>query len=95
MVRRYEVCDDHDADYFGRGGFLSMEQLERIRVDMVPAQVRDDTTRSMPARSEIPGTLAQASVLRFGRSETARSASLPGFRPGKRPTLTHVWEDDG
>ena len=62
MVRRYEVCDDHDADYFGRGGFLSMEQLQRIKVDMVPAQVRDDTTRSMPARSEIPGTLAQASV---------------------------------
>ena len=62
MVRRYEVCDDHDADYFGRAGFLSMEQLQRIKVDMVPAQVRDDTTRSMPARPEIPGTLAQASV---------------------------------
>jgi hypothetical protein len=61
-VRRYEVCDDHDADYFGRGRFLSMEQLQRIRVDMVPAQVRDNTTRSMPARSGIPGTLAQASV---------------------------------
>ena len=60
-VRRYEVCDDHDADYFGRGRFLSLELLERIRVDMVPAQVRDDM-RSMGARSGISGMLAQASV---------------------------------
>ncbi len=50
MVRRYEVCDDHDADYFGRGGSLSMEQSQRIMVDLVPTQVRDDTTRSLPAR---------------------------------------------
>jgi hypothetical protein len=37
-VRRYEVCDDHDADYFGRGRgrFLSSEQLDRIRRDLVP-----------------------------------------------------------
>ena len=74
-VRRYEVCDDHEADYFGRGRFLSMEQLQRIRVDMVPAQVRDDTTRSMPARSGIPGTLAQASVreipLQFAHTKSA------------------------
>jgi hypothetical protein len=49
MVRRYEVCDDHDADYFG-GGSLSVKQLQRIMVDMAPTQVRDDTTRSMPAR---------------------------------------------
>ena len=75
-VRRYEVCDDHDADYFGRGRFLSMEQSQRIRVDMVPAQVRDDTT-SMPTRSGIPGTLAQASVkereipLQFARTKSA------------------------
>jgi hypothetical protein len=39
-VRRYEVCDDHDADYFGRGRFLSAEQLERIRRDLVPAAIR-------------------------------------------------------
>ena len=35
-VRRYEVCDDHDADYFGRGGFLNTQQQERIRTDLVP-----------------------------------------------------------
>ena len=35
-LRRYEVCADHDADYFGRGRFLSQEQLQRIRVDLVP-----------------------------------------------------------
>ena len=75
-VRRYEVCDDHDADYFGRGRFLSQELLERIRVDMVPAQVRDDM-RSMGARSGISGMLAQASVkekeipLRLARTESA------------------------
>jgi hypothetical protein len=49
-IRRYEVCDDHNSDYFGRGRFLSLEQLERIRVDMVPTQVRDDTTRSTATR---------------------------------------------
>ena len=35
-VRRYEVCADHDADYFGRGGFLNAQQQERIRTDLVP-----------------------------------------------------------
>jgi hypothetical protein len=35
-IRRYEVCEDHDADYFGRGRFLTTEQSERIRRDLVP-----------------------------------------------------------
>lgn len=34
-IRRYEVCDDHNADYFGHGRFLSAEQLERIKTDLV------------------------------------------------------------
>jgi hypothetical protein len=38
-VRRYEVCEDHNADYFGSGRFLSTEQLERIRRDLVPAAI--------------------------------------------------------
>lgn len=36
-IRRFEVCADHDADYFGRGRFLSLEQLERMRTDLVPS----------------------------------------------------------
>jgi hypothetical protein len=36
-TRRYDVCEDHNADYFGRGRFLSTEQLDRIRRDLVPA----------------------------------------------------------
>ena len=78
-VRRYEVCDDHDADYFGRGRFLSLELLERIRVDMVPAQVRDDMVRSIGARSGISGTLPQTSVKEREiplRSAHTKSASL-------------------
>jgi len=91
-IRRYEVCDDHNADYFGRGRFLSMEQLQRIRVDMVPARVGGDTTRSTAARSGvIPGTLAQASVkereisLRFAHT---KSASLE--RNGQAPESSPV-----
>ena len=42
-IRRFEVCADHDTDYFGRGRFLSMEQLERIRMDLVPVQVHAAT----------------------------------------------------
>lgn len=61
-VRRYEVCDDHNTDYFGHGRFLSMQQIQRIRVDLVPTQVRGDTTPSLQARSGVPGTPAQASV---------------------------------
>jgi hypothetical protein len=38
-IRRYDVCADHDRDYFGRGRFLSTEQLERIRRDLVPAAI--------------------------------------------------------
>ena len=38
-IRRYEVCADHDKDYFGRGRFLSTEQLDRIRRDLVPAAI--------------------------------------------------------
>jgi hypothetical protein len=38
-IRRYEVCDDHNADYFGSGRFLSTQQLERIRRDLVPAAI--------------------------------------------------------
>ena len=38
-MRRYEVCDDHKADYFGSGRFLSTQQLERIRRDLVPAAI--------------------------------------------------------
>jgi hypothetical protein len=38
LIRRYEVCDDHNADYFGQGRFLSLEKLERIRRDLVPAE---------------------------------------------------------
>jgi hypothetical protein len=36
MVRRYEVCRDHDADYFGNRSFLSTVEVERIRRDLVP-----------------------------------------------------------
>jgi hypothetical protein len=35
-VRRYDVCADHDADYFGRRRHLTVEQWERIRVDLAP-----------------------------------------------------------
>jgi hypothetical protein len=52
-IRRYEVCGDHHADYFGRGRFLSMGQLERIRMDLVPAQVHNDTTRDTAPRPAI------------------------------------------
>jgi hypothetical protein len=40
-TRRYEVCEDHNADYFGSGRFLSTTQLERIRRDLVPAAIGD------------------------------------------------------
>jgi hypothetical protein len=36
-IRRYELCEEHNADYFGRGRFLSIEQSERIRRDLLPA----------------------------------------------------------
>ena len=38
-IRRYEVCEDHSKDYFGHGRFLSTEQAERIRRDLVPAAI--------------------------------------------------------
>jgi hypothetical protein len=73
-IRRYEVCDDHNADYFGRGRFLSMEQLERIRMDMVPAQVH-----------VIPGTPTRASVTErepSGRVGSPRTV-LPSARDAR------------
>ena len=89
-IRRYEVCGDHDADYFGRGRFLSLEELERIRVDMVPAQVRDDATGSTAARPEVfPGAVAQARVrereirLRGTRPGDPRETALPSTRNGR------------
>jgi hypothetical protein len=38
-IRRYEVCEDHNKDYFGRGRFLSVEQVERIRRDLVATAI--------------------------------------------------------
>ena len=43
LVRRYEVCEDHNADYFGRDRFLSIEQAERIRVDLVPVAIGEQS----------------------------------------------------
>src|SRR5215475_14291903 len=40
LLRRYEVCEEHNVDYFGKGRFLTTEQLERIRRDLVPVSIR-------------------------------------------------------
>lgn len=42
-IRRYEVCDKHDEEFFAglgpEGGFLNAKQSERIKEKLVPVSV--------------------------------------------------------
>jgi hypothetical protein len=49
-IRHYEVCEKHDAEFFGEGGWLTDTQAERIRKELVERPYREEGV--MPAKIE-------------------------------------------